>query len=74
MIRALRVMDVPLSELRQILDVRRSGTCNCAVVKGSITDKIKSIDARVEELLATKAELARLLAMWRDCGGAKTSA
>jgi len=70
-IRALRAMDVPLSELKQILDVRRNGICNCAVVKASITNKIESVEARIEELLATKAELARLLAIWRECGGVK---
>jgi len=70
-IRALRAMDVPLSELKRILEVRRSGVCNCSALKASITNKIESIDARIAELQATQAELARLLEIWRECGGTK---
>lgn len=41
--RALRAMDVPLPELRRILEVRRSGHCNCAALKHSIQLRIQSI-------------------------------
>jgi MerR family transcriptional regulator, copper efflux regulator len=70
-IRALRAMDVPLPELARILEVRRSGVCNCSVLKASITTKIESIDQRIAELMAMKEELGGLLQGWRDCGGAK---
>ena len=70
-IRALRSMDVPIAELARILEVRRAGVCNCLVLKDSIAAKMTSIDARLEELQAMKAELARLLTSWHECGGVK---
>ena len=70
-IRALRSMDVPIAELARILEVRRAGVCNCLVLKDSIAAKMTSIDARLEELQAMKAELARLLASCQECGGVK---
>jgi DNA-binding transcriptional MerR regulator len=70
-IRALRAMDVSIPELARILEVRRSGVCNCSLLKGSIADKMASIDARISELAAMKDELARLLGSWQDCGGLK---
>lgn len=70
-IRALRSMDVPIAELARILEVRRAGVCNCLVLKDSIAAKMNSIDARLEELQAMKAEFARLLASWQECGGVK---
>ena len=71
LIRALRAMDVPLPELRRILDVRRSGHCNCTTLKSSIQMRIASIDHRLEELSAMKQELTQLLNSWQDCGGIK---
>ena len=71
-IRALRAMDVSIPELTRILEVRREGVCNCAVLKGSIAAKVASIDERIHELAAMKHELARLLESWQDCGGLKT--
>jgi MerR family transcriptional regulator, copper efflux regulator len=70
-IRALRAMDVSIPELARILEVRRSGVCNCSLLKGSIADKMASIDARISELAAMKDELTRLLGSWQDCGGSK---
>lgn len=72
LIRALRTMDVPLSELKRILDVRRSGHCNCRALKDSIQARIHSIDQRQAELAAMKAELGQLLNSWEDCGGRKS--
>ena len=70
-IRALRAMDVSIPELARILEVRRSGRCNCSMLKQSITTKMASIDQRILELSAMKEELARLLNSWQDCGGSK---
>jgi len=70
-IRALRAMDVSIPELARILEVRRSGVCNCSLLKGSIADKMASIDQRISELWTMKDELARLLDSWQDCGGSK---
>jgi DNA-binding transcriptional MerR regulator len=73
LIRSLRAMDVPLPELKRILDVRRSGFCNCSALKTSIRDRIESISARVSELESMRNELSRLLGSWKDCGGVKPS-
>ena len=70
-IRSLRAMDVSIPELARILEVRRAGVCNCSVLKDSITAKMESINLRIAELAAMKAELARLLGSWQDCGGLK---
>jgi DNA-binding transcriptional MerR regulator len=70
-IRALRAMDVSIPELVRILEVRRSGVCNCSLLKGSIADKMASMDQRISELRIMKDELARLLDSWQDWGGSK---
>ena len=72
-IRALRSMDVPISELARILEVRRAGICNCSVIKDSISTNMASIDSRIEMLQMMKSELARLLSSWQDCGGTKST-
>ncbi len=72
-IRALRSMDVPISELARILEVRRAGICNCSVIKDSISTNMASIDSRIQMLQMMKSELARLLSSWQDCGGAKSA-
>lgn len=71
-IRALRSMDVPISELARILEVRRAGICNCSVIKDSISTNMASIDSRIEMLQMMKSELTRLLSSWQDCGGTKS--
>lgn len=71
-IRSLRAMDVSIPELARILEVRRAGVCNCAVLKDNIAAKMDSINLRIDELAAMKDELARLLGSWKDCGGLKT--
>jgi len=70
-IRSLRAIDVSIPELAKILEVRRAGVCNCSVLKDSIAAKMESINLRIDELAASKDELARLLASWQDCGGLK---
>ena len=73
LIRTLRAMDVPLSELRRILEVRRSGVCNCTSLKSSIASRLGAIDQHIQELMAMRQELGGLLEQWQDCGGAKPS-
>ena len=73
LIRSMRAMDVPLPELKRILDVRRSGFCNCSALKKSIQDRIESINARMVELDLMRNELYGLLGSWKDCGGVKPS-
>jgi DNA-binding transcriptional MerR regulator len=72
-IRVLRAMDVSIAELTRILQVRRAGVCNCSMLKSSMVAKMEAIDVRLEELVAMKAELGRLLQSWQDCGGIKNA-
>lgn len=71
LIKALRSMDVSITDLSRILEVRRSGVCNCSMLKQTIATKITLIDARILELQAMKGELSRLLSGWQECGGTK---
>jgi len=71
LIRSLRAIDVPLSELRRILEVRRSGICNCAFLKDTLRSKLMAIEDRIKELYLMRLELAEHLEEWQDCGGAK---
>jgi DNA-binding transcriptional MerR regulator len=63
LIRSLRAMDVSLSELRQILEVRRSGVCNCAALKATFQSKLDGIEQRMMELYQMRLELAEF---WRN--------
>ena len=74
LIRALRTMDVSIADVARILEVRRTGVCNCSTLKQSITAKMATIDARIDELDAMKNQLKLLLLSWQDCGGAKSEA
>jgi len=69
LVRALRLMDIPLAELSRVLEVRRTGICNCSSLKASLAGKLASIDQRISELIAMKTELNRLLLHWQACGG-----
>ena len=73
LIRTLRAMDVPLSELRRILEVRRSGFCNCGALKTSIQSRVESINQRMIALESMRKELVGLVESWRNCGGMKES-
>jgi DNA-binding transcriptional MerR regulator len=74
LIRALRTMDVSIADVARILEVRRTGVCNCSALKQNITAKMATIDARIDELDAMKNQLQRLLLSWQDCGGLKPEA
>jgi DNA-binding transcriptional MerR regulator len=74
LIRALRTMDVSIADVARILEVRRTGVCNCSTLKQSITTKMATIDARIDELDAMKNQLKRLLLSWQDCGGVQPEA
>ncbi len=72
LIRTLRTMEVPLPELRRILEVRRSGLCNCSSLKGTIESKMIAIEQRIKDLGEMRAEFRKLLDGWQECGGMKS--
>ena len=74
LIRTLGTIDVPLSELRRILEVRRSGICNCVAIKTKLKSQLAGIEQRIEVLHQMRLELAELLEEWQACGGAKPAA
>ncbi len=73
-IRSPSAINIPLSELRSGLEVRRSGACNFVVLKTAIQSNPAGIWHRVKGLYQMRLELAKLMEQWQDCGGAKPAA
>lgn len=71
-IRTLKNIGMPLSQIKNLLEVRRSGICNCDILKTSLANKVDTIDKSIAELLQMQQELRRMLQSWQDCGGTKT--
>jgi MerR family copper efflux transcriptional regulator len=71
LIRTLKALEIPLPEIAQLLDARRSGVCTCASLQRTIAAKAGEIDQKLEALRSLQAELRELLARWQDCGGRK---
>jgi MerR family transcriptional regulator, copper efflux regulator len=71
LIRTLRTMEVPLSELRRILEERRSGLYNCSALKGSIESKMAAIAQRIKDLREMRTEFRKLLDGRQEFGGRK---
>jgi DNA-binding transcriptional MerR regulator len=69
LIRALRTMDLSIADVAGILEVRRTGVCNCSTLKQRIGVKMAAIDARIQELEVMRNELKTLISNWQDCGG-----
>ena len=72
-IRTLRALDIPLPEVRQILESRRSGICTCTSLQSTIQTKAGEIEEKITALRAMHVELMGLLKDWQDCGGRKVS-
>lgn len=69
LIRTLRAMEIPLQDVRQILDARRSGVCTCRELNTRIRSKAGEIGERIVALQDLQAELFRMLDSWEACGG-----
>jgi MerR family copper efflux transcriptional regulator len=74
LIRTLKAMDIPLQDVRQILESRRSRVCICASLKDTIRTKAGEIEQKIAALRNLHSELEDLLSRWQDCGGRKGSA
>lgn len=70
-IRTLKAMEMPLSDVRRILESRRSGLCTCSALQATIRGKAAEIEQRIEGLKTMQQELLALLGSWQDCGGRK---
>lgn len=69
LIRTLRAMELPLQDVRQVLESRRSGVCTCSALQATIRGKAGEISARIEALQSLRAELLAMLDSWEACGG-----
>jgi MerR family copper efflux transcriptional regulator len=74
LIRTLKAMDIPLQDVTQILESRRSGVCTCASLQATIRSKAGEIEQKIAALRDLHTELHGLLSRWEDCGGQKPSA
>ena len=69
LIRTLRAMEIPLPDVRQILEARRSGVCTCSELKGRIRSKAGEIGEKITAMQNLQSELFALLNSWEACGG-----
>ena len=69
LIRTLRAMEIPLPDVRQILEARRSGVCTCSDLKTRIRSKAGEIGEKIMALQDLQAELVAMLDSWEACGG-----
>ena len=74
LIRTLKAMAIPLQDVRQILESRRSGVCTCGSLQDTIRSKAGEIEQKIAALRDLHSELEDLLSRWQDCGGSKGSA
>lgn len=68
-IRTLRALEIPLPDVRKILETRRSGICTCTSLQNTIRTKTGEIEDKITALRAMHVELVGLLNDWQDCGG-----
>ena len=69
LIRTLRGMELPLPDVRQILEARRSGVCTCRDLKTRIRSKAGQIGEKITAMQNLQAELFAMLESWEVCGG-----
>ena len=74
LIRTLKAMEIPLQDVRRILESRRSGVCTCASLQDTIRTKAGEIEQKIAALRNLHSELEDLLSRWQDCGGRKGAA
>jgi DNA-binding transcriptional MerR regulator len=74
LIRTLKAMEIPLQDVRQILESRRSGVCTCTSLQDTIRRKAGEIEQKIAALRHLHQELHGLLSSWEGCGGRKPSA
>ena len=73
LIRTLRAMEIPLQDVGQILESRRSGVCTCSELQEQIRRKAGEIGAKIEALQDLRSELVAMLDSWEACGGRSPS-
>ncbi len=69
LIRTLRAIELPLPDVRQVLESRRSGLCTCSDLKARIRLKASEIGEKIAALHHLQTELVAMLGTWEACGG-----
>ncbi|MEB3319757.1 MAG: MerR family DNA-binding protein [Cyanobium sp.] len=69
LIRTLRALEIPHPDVRQILEVRRSGVCTCTALQARIRLKAGEIGEKIRALQGLQIELFARLDRWEACGG-----
>lgn len=64
-------MDIPLVEIRDFLQARRSGQCKCEKLKGRMKRKVLEINSKINELRILQKEIQKMMEDWQKCGGTK---
>jgi len=72
LIRTLKGMEIPLQDVRRILESRRSGVCTCTALQSRIRAKAAEIGQKIEALHSLQSELHTMLERWETCGGRPT--
>ncbi|MEB3353354.1 MAG: MerR family transcriptional regulator [Cyanobacteriota bacterium] len=73
LIRTLKAMEIPLQDVGQILESRRSGVCTCSTLQATIRAKAGEIEQSITALRQLHVEVMGLLNDWQDCGSRKLS-
>jgi len=59
-VRRLRGLELPLDDIREIVELRTAGEAPCRPVREAIAREAEAIDSRIEELVRLRSELERL--------------
>ena len=59
-VKRARSLEIPLDDIRQIVELRTGGQAPCAVVRTVIARQAAAIDARIAELEDLRREMTRL--------------
>ena len=74
LIKTLKSMDIPLSEIKDFLQARRSGVCSCKKLQGRMQQKALEIKTKINELYSLQGEIQIMIENWQGCGGVKEDA
>ena len=65
-VRRARGLEIPLDDIREIVELRTKGQAPCNVVRAAMHTGASAIDSRIEELQGLRTELTHLLALADD--------
>ena len=71
LIRSLRALEMPVDEVKAVMDARRSGTCSCQHLQARMRQKKGEISKKVQDLLLLQDAIDAMLSNWEECGGTK---